>query len=73
MIDNCEEEDHRWNKQGDEAAIGGNVGMVCVINGQRQSDTVRQSVTSAILHIVEKNPEAPSHRPCTDDTHVYRN
>ena len=38
-MDNCDEEDHRWNKKG-EAAIGGNVVMVCVINGQRQSDTV---------------------------------
>ena len=40
MIDNCDEEDHRWNKKGDEVAIRGNVVMVCVINGQRQSDTV---------------------------------
>ena len=39
-MDNGDEDDHSWNEKGDEVAIGGNVAMVCVINGQRQSDTM---------------------------------
>ena len=40
MIDTGDEEDHRWYKKGDEVAMGGDVVTACVINGQRQSDTV---------------------------------
>ena len=39
-MDNGDGEEHSWNEQKDEVAIGGGVVMVCVINGQRQSDTV---------------------------------
>ena len=39
-MDNSDGAEHSWNVQEDGVAIGGGVVMVCVINGQRQSDTV---------------------------------
>ena len=39
-MDNSDGAEHSRNEQVDEVAIGGDIVMVCVINGQRQSDTV---------------------------------
>ena len=39
-MDNGDGAEHSGNEQVDIVAIGGDVVMVCVINGQRQSDTV---------------------------------
>ena len=39
-MDDGDGKEHSWNEQEEGVAIGGRVVMVCVINGQRQSDTV---------------------------------